>query len=447
MSSNITYYAQIIDTATDKIFNIDTSLPDQQSSLFSLSLNDDVYTIHPYGVFMVKDTSGVFFSKSPFAEGHKYRITLGYIDESQGFKINRFLTSEFYWSRNEISIAEKSDIIAGHTLHHFASFYHLKDGISLNSIKSKVKRVYSNKTASEVVRDIVSSDFIKEDKYILISKSKSTRTWYLTDYTSLEFIENVLRKYAISVSNDSPFFAFFNLKNEFHFRSAYDLINNKPLPPPDFYTNDPAPSISYVLNFSNPTYASDTTSILNYNFIYIGTEEYQRLINLRNYTIDSKTGKYVKLNSNLADQIYSTSGKLPIKSPNYFKDKRENNIKDIKYRGLFKEDVFLKATVYQDYIDAVFSIRMQIVVLFNPEAVSGRTIELTCYDSDSNINSIFSGTWVILKSEHRYEIQEKLGNRMITTSLEIGKNSFDYELDGGFYYDKSLKTISTNLLA
>ena len=87
MSSNITYYAQIIDTATDKIFNIDTSLPDQQSSLFSLSLNDDVYTIHPYGVFMVKDTSGVFFSKSPFAEGHKYRITLGYIDESQGFKI------------------------------------------------------------------------------------------------------------------------------------------------------------------------------------------------------------------------------------------------------------------------------------------------------------------------------------------------------------------------
>lgn len=446
MSSNIVYYAKIKDVASDKIYNLDTKSNDNQSSIFSLSLNDDIFDIYTYGIYTLKDNSGVFYSNLPFAEGHKYDITLGYIDQSQGFKIEKFITGEYYWSRNEIIYPEKGNAIAGQTLHHFTSSYHLKDSISLNNVLSRAKRAYFNKTASEVARELISADFIKDNKRILISKSKGTRDWYLLDKTSLEFIKNVLTKYSISLSNDSPFFSFFNLKNEFHFRSGFDLINNRPLPPLDFYTNQPPVIQDYVLNFSNPSFASDPTSVKNYNFIYVGTEEYQKVINSRSYTINSKNGLYGKMNTNLANQIYNPTGKLPIKNPNYFRDKRENNLKEIKYKGLFRDTDFYKAVVFNDYKNSVFSIRMNIVVLFNPEIVSGRVINLTCYDNNQNLNEVFSGSWIVIKSEHRYDLQEKLGNRMIMTILEIGKNSFKYDLDGGFYYDKTLKTVSTNIL-
>ena len=87
---------------------------------------------------------------------------------------------------------------------------------------------------------------------------------------------------------------------------------------------------------------------------------------------------------------------------------------------------------------------MKITIHFNPETVSGRLIELNCFDFEGKKNTAFSGRWVILKSEHRYELQEKLGNRMILTHLEIGKNAFTHDNDGGYYYDKSLKSTPTN---
>lgn len=446
MASNIQYYAQIKDllSGNEKTFNLDTTLPDQQSAIYSVSLNDDIYNLYPYGIFVLKDSSGIFFSDFPLAEGHKYTITLGYIDESTTLKERVFITGEYYWSKLELALSEKGSSIAGHTLHYFTYHQHIKDGVSTSNSGLKTKRSYINKKASEVVRSIITPDFIKDSKYALINETKGNRDWYLSDYSLLDYIEKVLTKYAIAVKNESPYYTFFNLKNEFHFRSAHDLHNNKPLPPPDFYTKNPFVIYSYTLNFNNEFFSSDRFTIISYSFIYIGTEEYQRLINMDNYTLDTKTGKYSKLNTNLATQIYDPLGKLPIKNPSFSKDKRENNVRDIKYHGLHKDSNFFKASVYQQYVNLTFISRMKITIHFNPNAVSGRIINLIFLDNQGNTNTAFSGRWVILKSEHRYELQEKLGNRMILTHLEIGKNSFTYENDGGYYYDKSLKSTSTN---
>ena len=446
MASNIKYYAQIKDllSGNEKTFNLDTTLSNQQSSVFSVSLNDDIYNLYPYGIFVLKDSSGVFFSDFPFAEGHKYRITLGYIDDSTTLNQRKFVTGEYYWSKLELALSEKGSTIAGETLHYFTYHQHIKDGITTSNSGLKTKRYYSNKKASEVVRSIITPDFIKDDKYVLINETKGSRDWYLSDYSLLDYIEKVLTKYAIALKNESPYYTFFNLKNEFHFRSAFDLHNNKPLPPPDFYTSEPFVIYRYTLNFNNQSFASDPFTIVNYSFIYIGTEEYQRLISVNNYTSDIKDGKYKKLSTNLADQIFDPLGKLPIKSPNFLKDKRENNLRDVKYHGLHKDSNFFKATVYQQYENLTFISRMKITIHFNPETVSGRLIELNCFDFEGKKNTAFSGRWVILKSEHRYELQEKLGNRMILTHLEIGKNAFTHDNDGGYYYDKSLKSTPTN---
>lgn len=446
MASNIKYYAQIIDTLSgnEKTFNLDTTKSDQQSSIFSISLSDDIYNLYPYGVFMLKDSSGVFFSEFPLAEGHKYRITLGYIDESSGYKIRKFITGEYYWGKVELFLSEKGSAISGHTLHYFTYHQHLKDGIITSNLGSKTKRAYLNKKASDVVRSIIVPDFMKDSKYVLINETKGNRDWYLSDNSLLDYIDKVLVKYALAVKNESPYYTFFNLKNEFHFRSAYDLNDNRPLPPSDFYTNESFVIYNYNLNFNNELASSDIYTVINYSFIYMGTDNYQRLINMDNYSVDVKNGAYNKLNSNLADQIFDPLGKLPIKSPNFLRDKRENNVRDIAYHGLHKDSNFFKASVYQQYVNLTFISRMKITVHFNPNAVSGRVIYLNCYDSEGKTNTAFSGRWVILKSEHKYELQEKLGNRMILTHLEIGKNSFTYEKDGGYYYDKSLKSTLTN---
>jgi hypothetical protein len=440
MALNVIYYVKIEDPLTNsKIFSVDTSQDNQLSSVFHLSVIDSIYAMHPYGTFVVYDASGKFFSNLTFAEGHKFRITLGYVDYSQGYKQTHELIGDFYWSNAEIIESEETGVVSGSVMHSFTSAFHLKDGLNLSNSYSRGRRFYGNKSISNVVKDIISSDFIKNDSLIKISRTKGIRDWYLLDKTPLNYIDDVLRKYAISPDNDSPFFTFFNLKNEFHFRSASDISQNKPISTVPRSNKTSVIIPSYVLKYNNPNSSSDVNSIMNYTFMYTGTSTIQDLISSRSYSYSQKNTKVVKLNTNLSNQIYQPRGKLPVKSPLFFNNKRENTLKEVKYTGLFSDETMFKATVYNEYINAIFPIRMTIQIYFNPEAVAGRVILLTSYDFDKALNQILSGLWVILKSEHRYERQEAFGNRMIVSVLTIGKNSFNYDDSGGFYYDSTLK--------
>ena len=191
MASNINYYVEIVDidnNTNSKIFNLDTSLPDQYSSVFNLIISDSIYEMYPYGNFYLEDSSGRFYSDIIFAEGHKYRITLSNKIDSElsvnGSSIEErvFLTGEFYWNNNGIIFPEKSSSVAGFTEHRFTHALHLEDGYFLNNILGKSQRNFKNQTASDVVKSLIYPNFIKYEDYILITKTTGKRDWYLGKY-------------------------------------------------------------------------------------------------------------------------------------------------------------------------------------------------------------------------------------------------------------------------
>ena len=443
MSSNINYFVEIKDVANNsnsKIFNLDTSQPDKASSILNLILSDSIYEMYPYGSFTLEDTSGRFYSDIIFAEGHKYRITLSNkVDTSltgNEVKDKIFLTGEYYWNHNHIILPEKSNTVAGTNTHSFTHSLHLEDGYFIDDLLGKSKRNFKDMTASDVVKKLLFPNMIKYEKYIVLSKTTGKRDWYLGKHSAMEFIYKVLSTYAKKSGDNSPFVSFINLKNEFHFRSMADLIANKPAPPPDFYTGLPVSDSNYTLDFSNPNYMNDPSSILSYNFTFVGTDVYRRLINMKNFSMNSLTGLVSSKSSTIQDHIYETSGKIPIKSPSYFLDKRKDNIKDINYYGLFKDANAYSAYISSKYIDATLLMRMDIMVYFNPEIVSGRLVFLTFYNN-GKINEVLTGYWLIVKTEHRYEKQIKLGNRSLITNISLGKHSFSTEQSNNYYYSKS----------
>jgi len=438
-SANIKYYVRITDLSNNKIFDIDTSQQDQASSVFNVIISDNVFQMYPHGNFTLEDDSGRFYNDIIFAEGHKYKIEMGYTESNEitsPLSNVAPLSVEFYWSNNALLLSDKATTISGLSEHQFTYASHLQDGFFIDKVQLNANRVYKDKTVSDVVKSIIYPNFIKDINYVLITKTQGNRDWYLGKYTDLEFIDNVLVTYAKSSRNESPFACFFNLRKEFHFRSFFDLYNNRPLPPKDFETNVPAPTLIYSLRFSDPDYISKRDSILSYNFSYVGTEAIQRLINMKSYYLKQATGLPTSNKSTMSNQLYSQSGKLPIKGSASLVDKREDNIKDIRYHGLFKDDVTFKAYTNSLYVDSVSLMRMDITIHFNPDAISGRIIYLNFFDLEG-LNLTLTGEWLIIKSEHRYEKQPKLGNRMITTTLHVGKNSFNFDDDSGFYYKKS----------
>jgi len=180
-------------------------------------------------------------------------------------------------------------------------------------------------------------------------------------------------------------------------------------------------------------------SILNYSFQFKGSHEYHKIISTRSYVMGIKKGEGKFIKTNLANHIYSPSGKLPIKSPMYLLDRRDDNLRSSNYLGLFNDELTSRSAINNLYLDATLLIIMEITVVFNSEAVSGRVVDLRFATLEANLNTTLSGKWLIIQSQHKFEYHETLGKRAIVTQLTLGKNSFTSINDSWYFYNTNLK--------
>ena len=99
------------------------------------------------------------------------------------------------------------------------------------------------------------------------------------------------------------------------------------------------------------------------------------------------------------------------------------------YESLIDQYTY-QAMVNNKFRDSVLSYRMNIVIPFNPKAVSGKIIELkvnSAFES-KKVCKEFSGKWLILKSTH-YDDKEALPY----TQLLIAKSSVYVDSDHILY--------------
>ena len=363
---------------------------------------DSLFNFFPYSELYYKDSSGQIVDSVFFVEGLELKCKLGYIKqdeektetEQKDTKRKDYLEHDYIWSANEVNNINFSNGISGDNLFMMISKYFYNDvpqSRSFNHEDSPTKQTISD----ILVNTILPKWGIDKTKYALketISETSGTLYIPQNNMTNKEYISK-LAEYAYSSNNQSSgFYTFINCNGEFYFATIQMLMNQQPIK-------------KYTIDLNTDMMVSEDY-IKDYRVFHGGVpvnfDNYNR--RLYNYKFDSTLEKSVSVNENIlkyADEYeFDTDTKLLIRNQ-YIPTANtkhsymgiQQSIQDIEFHKGFKNYY---------YRDTAMCYRMAVVVSFDANIVSGKTIEIYIehLNKENEQAAEFSGNWLICESTH-----------------------------------------------
>ena len=204
---------------------------------FSVIEFDSIYQFYPKVKFIVSDYEGIANEYLAFVDGTELEITFG--ADNDNMKKCKFVVAKNAVPQQKTS----SNGIGGDFEIELIHDYFMKQYKKSNAYQSNI---------SDIVSDIVSEyQFDSVD----IENTLNSGYWYQPFVNDSEFIVDYLLPFAFSNSSqNTPFYAFIDSNNEFHFKSFNSMFTSTPLKeitygtdPIDIIAND---KIFYSVNFS-----------------------------------------------------------------------------------------------------------------------------------------------------------------------------------------------------
>ena len=204
---------------------------------FSVIEFDSIYQFYPKVKFIVSDYEGIANEYLAFIDGTEVEITFGESDDS--VKKCKFVVAKNAVPQQKTS----SNGIGGDFEIELIHDYFMKQYKKSNAYQSNI---------SDIISDIVSKyQFDSVD----IEDTLNSGYWYQPFVNDSEFIINYLLPFAFSNSaQNTPFYAFIDSNNVFHFKSFNSMFNSTPLKEITYGTNGidivANGNIFYSVNFS-----------------------------------------------------------------------------------------------------------------------------------------------------------------------------------------------------
>ena len=179
---------------------------------FSVIEFDSIYQFYPKVKFIVSDYEGIANEYLAFVDGTELEITFGESDDS--VKKCKFVVAKNAVPQQKTS----SNGIGGDFEIELIHDYFMKQYKKSNAYQSNI---------SDIISDIVSKyQFDSVD----IEDTLNSGYWYQPFVNDSEFIINYLLPFAFSNSaQNTPFYAFIDSNNVFHFKSFNSMFNSTPL--------------------------------------------------------------------------------------------------------------------------------------------------------------------------------------------------------------------------
>ena len=179
---------------------------------FSVIEFDSIYQFYPKVKFIVSDYEGIANEYLAFVDGTEVEITFGESDDS--VKKCKFVVAKDAVPQQKTS----SNGIGGDFEIELIHDYFMKQYKKSNAYQSNI---------SDIISDIVSKyQFDSVD----IEDTLNSGYWYQPFVNDSEFIINYLLPFAFSNSaQNTPFYAFIDSNNVFHFKSFNSMFNSTPL--------------------------------------------------------------------------------------------------------------------------------------------------------------------------------------------------------------------------
>ena len=351
----------------------DTEL-DYDPALYSFFIKDSIYNLFPTASMTFRDLSGQFSEYLTFINGVKVKITFGSSEES--------ITCPFVVVKNSIPEQIVSNNIGGISeipLVHDYYYYQSKQSLAFNDEISNI-----------IKKKIRNYNFNSTDIDTTINKG----IWYQPYITDSEFMTKKLLPFAYSTdSNDSPFYLFIDVNNNFYFKSYKKLyIDSKS------YGNYKLVQNMTLEDMSNDTFYS-------FNPIQMSISDLQPNLHRIIYNFD-KDGNYVSFQDFITD--YPSSSDKSKVIPITWNLDNINSLKEIlSYDVKYDNTKNNNQGLINNSMKKIYGIEKVIImsnVNINLRAGKKITLNLPVGSDNTKIDSSqrYSGDYLIETSYHKW---------------------------------------------
>jgi len=336
----------------------------------SFSLIDSIHSFYPRASVQVKDKSGDLYETLATVPGIKWMgVEYGRKGgDSVGDPSLNFVVNQENFVRNEENPHTYSGIIDFQMLHEWSSQQETATGTYKGAL-------------SKVVSDMVSFYSFSRTN---IETTSNTGTWYQGNKTKARFIQEVAIPIAYSsTSSETPYFAFIDLKNQFHFRSFGNMLQERP---------------------SQELYVSPSTNQIGMRVISISSwgESYTSYLKHDNTKVVALDSSGSVNNIDIA-----TSNSIPVtRGVNLVANKTDTSVTSYPQFlwGTTQGPNERGKALFQTR-DTLFQDRHLVVIPFEPTIFSGHTIKMTAVHrtGGGTTSTRVSGVYLVEMSEHLWD--------------------------------------------
>jgi len=395
-------------------------LPDKPSAWQQVILTDSIFHVYPMMKVILPDETAVLLEEKFFVEGLKFIFKMGSWEYGDIPGLG-FMQHNFFSAEQQVNYMEHmQDTIGGDVLWMFASDFK-KQG--------PAKSFSYPMMTPDAIAKIIALQYDYPNLLglaipginVFTTPSVNVGNWMQANYTDGYFLE-ILSKYAFNPAFlNSPWYVFFNLAGEFHFRAAADL----------FMGQQPVADLKFDVQGDPET--DDVNTVLQYDLHFPGTEISYPLLNTRFDKLDKLTGTYLPLPRDI-----SSTKLLPL--PESIINKRTvltedlSDMRSARKMGMWSilEEFDYQGLINHQYKQAIFPYRMTFLLHWNYKLAAGKTINLQVSGADElkPISIPYSGKWLILESSHYIDEDNDP-----YTKIEVAKNTVGVLPDNELYFD------------
>lgn len=359
----------------------------------------------PRGEMQLPDDLGfIVEGHGPVEEAHfNIELATPAIDDTYPF------TTDMAVERMDIIGCSNEIAIKGEAVIFLKSFFSTKDfalkSIYTGSLNTVVDQVADLLGIGNITENPVTTNPDVSDVSKIITNTLNTGNWYQSGKKLSQFLTDHAR-YASS-STETPFFTFINSRGQFYFADLDTIVNQPAI----------NPTIPYEL-ISTRTGSPQNVITSNNALIFIGINFAATQKNEQNYVkiankINGSSGNYDITYPIITDHLPGTVNGIDLPKTTILSSKTSNPETEARSNFYYGIEYDTQQSLYNgklinEFIDSAFPFRMPVKIPFNPDAVSGRNINLLIYtafpDSESTgpkqyvISPEFSGQWTILMS-------------------------------------------------
>lgn len=367
---------------------------------------DSILRFFPFGEIFLNDKQGMINSTYTLFEGMKFNTKIGAPEEKlkNGKTIGGYLQHTYAWSEDQINDTVRDvEYLSGTNSLIVISDYYFKDFVNPTAYKQQPSSIAQ--TIANDVFEIADQNKIHIDQ----TNNDLNHIWYQGNRTSRHFLEKTLvqKAYGSRINNFDkvPFVSFVNCAGDFYFCSYSTLFNQSPV-------------ATYEMILSTDKLIQPF-AIQDISFIAGGAplnkDKYNQIINTLKDD-GSFLEEEVLLNNKIL-KIDTRLDKYPVLKENTTKPT------SIKNFGLYEEKDYdiIEAQKTFDYQNSCLAYRLDVVIMFNPKAVSGNVVEIKIKDflKQDQYSSTLSGNWLIVESEHYMDIDAAIYSHLTLAKPSI----------------------------